>query len=332
VGCSINSVGSEADGCTGSGKTLPLHLSIALYDGGQSTILILPLLAMHDEYRYRARKHGLSCEAWTNGLRTPSAQIILVAVESCSWDELRHDVETLVRFGRLARIVVDEAHLLHKHASFRPCVDMLEYFGKMPTSILLMTATCPPNLEQDFFAKLGRKFYNVVRRSTDRPEIAQRMVPLTSRDMEKTVADNIKSITQGFHEQDRALLFCLSHDECDRMVKLLNWKPYHASIPIDERSRYMEMWRKGEIVGLVATSMLNCCLDYPTVHVVCHLGPPRDVVDYYQAIGRVARNGEPGQSIVYFDPTRLKKPTGDDPYGHLVIYDMLRDNSTCRRL
>lgn len=288
---------------------------------------------MHDEYKGRAKKYSLSCETWTADRNPPpSTQIILVAVENCVWEQLQAHIATLICLGRLARIVVDEAHLLLKHSSFRPCVDMLKYLGRMPTSILLMTATCPRNLEQQLFAKLGRRVYQVLRRATDRPEIAQKMVAVSSQDMEKTVAANIAAITRQFHGMDRALLFCWSHDECDRMAQLLDWKPYHASIPLDERSRYMKMWVSGEIPGLACTSMLNCCLDYPSVRTVFHLGPPRDVVDYYQAIGRTARKGTVGQSIVYFDPTRLKKITGEDPYGSCVIYDMLRDNATCRRL
>ena len=323
----------ELNSIAGSGKTLPLFLSVAFYDGGKSTVLILPLLAMHDEYKGRAKKYSLSCETWTaDSNPPPTTQIILVAVENCAWEQLQAHITTLICLGQLARIVVDEAHLLLKHASFRPCVDMLEYLGRMPTSILLMTATCPPNLEQKLFAKLGRQIYQVLRRTTDRPEIAQKMVAMSSQDIEKTVATNITSITQQFHGPDRALLFCWSHDECDRMAQLLNWKPYHASIPLEERSRYMKMWVNGEVLGLACTSMLNCCLDYPSVRAVFHLGPPRDVIDYYQAIGRAVRNGTNGQAIVYFDPTRLKRIAGEDPYGAGVMYDTLRDNFTCRRL
>jgi Helicase conserved C-terminal domain len=316
----------------GSGKTLPLFLSIAYYDGGHSTLLILPLQAMHDEYKGRASKHGLSYEVWANG-SNPSAspQIILVAVESCVWEELKAYVATLILLGRLARIVVDEAHLLLKHASFRPCVNMLEYFGRMPTPMLLMTATCPHKLEKELFSKLGRQIYQVLRIGTDRPEIAHKMIPVHSKNMEETVAANIVKLTEKFRKDDRALLFCLSHEECDRMAELLGWKPYHASIPLDRRSDFKKMWAKGEIAGLACTSMLNCCLDYPSVRIVFHLGPPRDAIDYYQALGRAARNGEPGLSIVYFDPSHLKV-VGDDPFGRSVIYDMLRDESMCRRL
>jgi hypothetical protein len=287
---------------------------------------------MHDEYKNRARKHGLTCETWTSGNRRPSSQLVLVAVETCVWDEFKSYAETLICLGCLARIVVDEGHLIHTHASFRPCTEMLEYLGRMPTSIVIMTATCPPNLEQSLFTKLGRQVYQVVRRGTDRPEIAQSFVALSSNDLEKQVTTRVQSLTQQFRKQDRALLFCRSHDKCDRMAILLGWKPYHASIPLDDRAKYKKMWEDGEFVGLACTSMLNCCLDHPTVRIVFHLGPPRDVIEYSQAIGRAARNGEPGQSIVYFNPTHQKKPTGEDLYGRCVIYDMLRDNATCRRL
>jgi hypothetical protein len=324
---------SDLSYIAGSGKTLPLLLNIAYYDGGKSTILLLPLLSMHDEYRGRAMKHGLSFCTWTSA-SDPSAspQIVLVAIENCMWDQFKAYVATLIRLGRLARIAVDEVHLLLKHESFRPCVNVLEYFGQMPTSMLLSTATCPHHLEKELFAKLGRQVYQVLRCRTDRPEIAHRMITVNSEDMERTVAANIATFTPTFLPDDRALLFCWSREECDRMANLLGWKPYHSSVPLDERSQHKKMWVKGEILGLACTSMLNCCLDYPSVKYVFHLGPPRDAIDYYQAIGRAARQNTSGQAIVYFDPTRLKKVTGEDPFGRSVIYDMLRDRSMCRRL
>lgn len=117
------------------------------------------------------------------------------------------------------------------------------------------------------------------------------------------------------------------------MARLLGWRPYHSSISTEERSEAMKLWKDGAVFGLAATSMLNCCLDYPNVCYVFHLGPPRDAFEYYQAIGRAAREGGVGKSIIYFDPSSLQKPTeGSDPFGREVIYNMLRDMSLCRRL
>lgn len=149
-------------------------MSISLYDSGASTILILPLVAMHEEYISRARKCGLTCKTWTSDCDlTMAPQLLLVAVESCPWPHLQAHVRTLVILGRLARIVVDEVHLLVKHEPFRPCMGMLAFFGMLPISLVLMTATCTKSLERELFNKLGRKVYRVLRQSTDRPEISQ---------------------------------------------------------------------------------------------------------------------------------------------------------------
>ena len=77
---------------------------------------------MHNEYKMQARRHNLTLETWTID-SDPSAcpQIVLVAVEACAWDKLKFYVMTLIRVGHLARLVVDEAHLLIQHSSFRPC-------------------------------------------------------------------------------------------------------------------------------------------------------------------------------------------------------------------
>ncbi len=323
----------------GSGKTLPIFMSAALYDGGATTVLILPLAAMHDKYKCRARRYGLACQTWTAGCDIATApQLLLVAVENCPWPELRDHIANLIRLGRLARIVVDEAHLLVKHESFRPCMGMLTFFGTLAVSLVLMTATCPKRLETHLFEKLGRKVYRVVRRSTDRPEISQKMIAIRAYhgEFEQTVAENIKTTITFSNKTERALLFCNSRDESDRMVELLGWKPYHSSVSIEERSEWKKLWEDGGVLGLVCTSMLNCCLDYSDVRYVFHLGSPRDVVDYYQAIGRAGRSGGVGEAIVYFNPALLNKLIGlsanDDLFGKQTIYDMLRDGSLCRRL
>jgi hypothetical protein len=312
-------------------------MSVRLYDDGATTILILPLVAMQEEYKSRAGHYGLSCKAWRTDCDPSTApQLLLVAVEHCAWSDLRAYISTLVRLGRLARIVVDEAHLLVKRESFRPCMDTLAFFGTLPISIILMTATCPPRLERLLFEKLGRKVYQVLRRSTDRPEICQQLIPMRieQADLEEEVAKHIVQTTHLAKSNERALLFCNSRDECDRMSALLGWAPYHSSIPVENRSKAMASWKDGSVFGLVCSSMLNCCLDYPNVRYVFHLGPPRDAVDYSQAIGRLARSGFIGLSIIYFDPAVLRQAMGDgdDLFGQQAIYLLLSDSSLCRRL
>lgn len=190
-------------------------------------------------------------------------------------------------------------------------------------------------MEQQLFKTVGRKVYRVLRRSTDRPEIGQRMTAIEampSGDIEEPVVAQVSSFVKSLKGLERALIFCASRKEYDRMADLLRWKPYHSSVPPEDRSRHLRQWKDGLIAGLACTSMLNCCLDYPCVKFVFHLGPPRDIVDYHQAIGRLARNGKPGTAIVFYDPHALREPDNNDAFGSSVIYDMLCDESLCRRL
>jgi hypothetical protein len=319
----------------GSGKTLPILLCASAFDGGKTTVLILPLLAMHDEYLGRAQKCRLTCETWSHrALPTSSPQLLLVAVEYGHWTKLRIYLDTLIRLGRLARVVVDEAHLLEKHAEFRECVNLLEHFGQLPTPIILMTATLPSHLEERLFSKVGRRVYRVLRRSTERAEIAHTMVPVnqTDQDMERSIAERIEKTAATLQKSERVLLFCLSRVECDRMADVLKWKPYHSDILPETRSEYLKDWRVGKTLGLVCTSMLNCCLDFPAVRFIFHVQIPRDAVDYVQAVGRVSRDGSRGESIVYFNPSKCRMISGEDDFGEAAIHDTLRDDSTCRRL
>lgn len=306
-----------------------------MFDSGRTTVLILPLLAMHDEYVLRAKKHGISCETWSCNSR-PAAppQLLLVAVEYGGWKPLAVYLETLIHLGHLTRLVIDEAHQLLKHEEFRECVNLLQHLGQFPIPIVLITATLPSTLEQKLFSKVGRQLYRVLRRSTERPEISHMMVPLnqTTSDIEGTVAYKIKELTKNLKGDDRALLFCVSRAESDRMAQKLQWKPYHSDISLTDRSQYMQQWRSGIIPGLACTSMLNCCLDYPAVRFIFHLGVPRDAIDYWQAIGRGSRDGCRGESIVYFQTEKCRKITGEDLYGQGAMHETLRDNSTCRRL
>jgi hypothetical protein len=294
---------------------------------------------MHEEYKARATSHGLSVETWTfSSSPHHPPQIVLVATEKCTWDSLVIYVSTLLHKGRLARIVVDEAHLLSKHESFRPCVNFLQFFGALPVAIVLLTATCPPCLEKNLFQKVGREVYRVLRQGTDRPEISQNMDRIVlngTRELEDVVAEKVLALQIQLVGQERMLLFCLSHQDCDRMAELLRWKSYHSHVSLEDRSAHMMLWKEGSIKGLACTSMLNCCLDYPAVRYVFHLEAPRDAVDYYQAIGRCARDGKPGTAIVYYTPLRGGRGRmEDDPFGKTVVWEMLHGSTAkqCRRV
>jgi superfamily II DNA helicase RecQ len=189
---------------------------------------------------------------------------------------------------------------------------MLKDIRNMPTSIMLMTSTCPPSLEQELFESLGRDVYKVLHRAMDCPEIVQKIVPVDSEDLEMLVAGYISLLVQNFQGQDQALLFCLLPEECDRMAELLGWRPYHESVPIEECSASIRLWMNGTVFRLATMLLLGCSLDYSSIQCVFHLGPPRDAVDYYYAIGQAVHRGGAGLAVMYYCPFCLKIVDGND--------------------
>ncbi|KAG5223759.1 P-loop containing nucleoside triphosphate hydrolase protein [Salix suchowensis] len=260
--------------------------------------------------------------AWRSDPAT-APQILLVAAENCAF--FKAYLSCLTHLGRLARIVFDEAHLMLKHASFRPCFLALEFFGSIPAPIVLMTATCTKEMERQLFAMMGRAVFRTLRQPCDRAEIAHSVTEVptsTSSEFEEAVAIQITTAVKELQ------------GTCDRMAELLGWLPYHSSITAQDRSINLRAWREGRIQGLSCTSMLNCCLDYPAVRFIFHLGQPRDVVDYWQAVGRSSRDGDPGRSIIFVPPldqVKQFKAGVDDVFGTLVIAKMIYDH-ICRRL
>jgi hypothetical protein len=98
---------------------------------------------------------------------TTSPQLLLIAVENCSWPDLHTYITTLIHLGHLSWVVIDKAHLLEMHEPFRPCMATLEFLGQLAVSIVLMTATCLCALKCLLFGKLGWKVYQVLWQSTN---------------------------------------------------------------------------------------------------------------------------------------------------------------------
>ena len=163
--------------------------------------------------------------------------------------------------------------------------------------ITLLPGLFTRSLESQLFGRLDPNSDEVLGRRTDQRQ-AMITIQVRQDDYEETAANRIISATRLCKDSERALLFCQHHDQCDRMARRLGWRPYHSSVSSEDRLQAIKSWKEGAVVGLVSTSILSCCLDYPHVRYVFHLGFPRNVVDYCQAIGRAARGGGVGTSIV----------------------------------
>src|ERR1700733_9088551 len=207
---------------TGSGKTIPGLLCSQKLDKGKSTVWILPLRSLHEQYHFRCKQYNISCAGWSpemSALHAPSA--IIVAIDSTHWEVFQDFIRKLHANGRLARIIVDEAHLALEHESFRPVMHQLKWMGSSGMQIILQTATLPPTQEQQLLDIFGITMCHISRTETPRPNISYNVIRAASANLDIAVGEEYKKAIE-YSENNRVLIFCRSKSDARNTARLLD--------------------------------------------------------------------------------------------------------------
>ncbi len=131
-------------------------LATKFLDKGLSTICLLPLVAMHIQYRHAAGTFSVEAESWTaemSALVPPT--LVLATIDQATNPLFIRYIKALIKNRRIARIVIDEVHLILIHADFQPVMKLLQWLASLPVPIVVMTATLPPSLEVPMLKAIG---------------------------------------------------------------------------------------------------------------------------------------------------------------------------------
>lgn len=84
---------------------------------------------------------------------------------------------------------------------------------------------------------------------------------------------------------------------------------FHSETPLTKKQRILECLTNitGEIKIVIATSALGMGLDVKNGHSVVLFGPPVQIVDLLQEIGRVGRDGGRSVAIILYNCYHLRK-------------------------
>lgn len=181
---------------TGSGKSLVFMLPTFIEKGKRVTVVVVPLNALSADMERRCREFGLSAKTWSQiqdmkfsnsgNQSTPDEQdyhILIVPVESVSSKDFQLHMRQLCTKKRLARVIVDEAHITAMAACYRPrMVDLgyaLNFFGE-PVPRILLSATIPPHWEKHIAGVHGIKNFKTLRSPTVRTNISFQVQELNS--------------------------------------------------------------------------------------------------------------------------------------------------------
>jgi bloom syndrome protein len=231
-------------------------------------------------------------------------QLLYITPEMLNKSELiLSNLENLHRRGKLARIVIDEAHCVSQWGhDFRP--DYKEV-GKVRlrlpgTPVMALTATATANVKLDTMRNLRMDNCKIFAQSFNRPNLFYH-VQKKDQDILKTVAALIKKEYRG----QSGIVYCLSKKGCEMVSDKLSEVGietafYHAGMDALSRSKVQREWQSGKTKVIVATIAFGMGIDKPDVRFVIHHALPKSLEGYYQETGRAGRDGKRSGCYLYY--------------------------------
>ncbi len=288
---------------TGSGKTV-LFVAPTLLPQAEVTVVITPLVALKQDLTRRCREwnvpHAHYHPSMADERLHAVPSLLFVDVEQVSSVGFQTLLEALARHGRLDRIVLDEAHLVLTASHYRQELGRLITLRRFPCPFVCLTATLPPPAERDLKWSLGFTAAEVLRVSSDRPNLQYRIQYLTTSTLHAVGSDPLvdEAVTICMRDQQRytwnpgARFVCYVRRKQvgERLAARLGCHLYHTDV--EDRAQVLTAWGAGEkSTVIVATAALGAGVDLPGIRHVLHLDAPTGLLDYAQETGRAGRDG-----------------------------------------
>ena len=353
---------------TGGGKSLCYQLPSVVQSGNTKgvTIVISPLLSLMQDQIEHLRKLKIQArmingESAAEDRRVvldmlkehqveKSIQLLYITPEMINKSQtVLNALRALHARGKLARLVIDEAHCVSQWGhDFRPDYKLLgevrQQFQKVP--VMALTATATENVKFDTIQNLGIAGCAVFTQSFNRPNLTYEV-----RGKSKTILENIAELIHDRYRHQSGIIYCLSRKNCETVAKRLREnhgikaEHYHAGMTSEKKMEVQESWQAGSHHVIVATIAFGMGIDKPDVRFVIHHSIPKSLEGYYQETGRAGRDTKRSGCYLYYgyqDISALKRmiDTGDGNYEQKDrqrnmlrrITQFCENRSDCRRV
>ena len=220
-----------------------------------------------------------------------------------------------------------------KKAAFRECffkIGDMRSLLPQGTPVLALTATATSEVISDTMKGLAMKDDTYqIRVSPDRPNIFLYKQKV-DKDISKTFAWLIDLLKKEAIETPKTIVYCKSQKDCGLLFKQFKFElgemayfplggptvssnmligMFHAKTLKRHKERVSDSLfeEQGVCRVVFASTALGMGVNLQGIRQVIHYGPPRQVDDFVQEIGRAGRDGKPARSLLLFHGLHLKK-------------------------
>ncbi len=309
---------------TGGGKSAIYWLSGKILGG--ITLVISPLISLMEEQSEKLNENN--CTTFMlhgqENVKEQYSKLIDLANKNYSPDFIFVSPERLATDGMIEYclkkrkkdiklIVIDEVHCVSQWGdSFRPFYKRINSFindafenEKEKPRILALTATLNPKEIKDICSEFDINSKDIIRAETlIRKEINLQIFKFNKEDEKEEKLWELCKL----HKGEKILVYVYKkyygrgvEDLAQKAEERgLNSICFHGDMSAEERKDIIKRYKNNEIDIVFATNAFGMGIDISDIRVVIHYMIPESIEQYYQEIGRAARDAKQGGTAIAY--------------------------------
>ena len=308
---------------TGGGKSVIYWMSAL--ECSKITLVVSPLIALIDEQAGKLEDHGYSTLVLHAGIDSKkqikilsdfakgnlSPRFIFASPEKFATDGY-FEYCLKQRRDEIGLMVIDEVHCVSQWGiSFRPFYKRIPDFldnlftGSKWCKILALTATLNPYELNDICDAFRIKKENILKETILlRSEIQLHVKKFANENEKEEYFWNLLERHKG--EKTLVYIYRKVDDRgvegmCEKALdKGYHAAYFHGELSAKDRAALIQQYRSNEIDVIFATNAFGMGVDIPDIRTVIHFMIPESAEQYYQEIGRAARDGNGANAYLLY--------------------------------